>query len=220
MTNSALTLRDMLMTISATTGNTKTRLFQSVDKSKMGTGFTLSFHPDKAAEAAMGIKGLYSRLLTSKHGKGINSFFTTDAIDSGTKMEWDPKTKTVTSQDDKELATILGMDDNMAVVSPKAVVNAEDELPTRLTTYQPERGDDDSVSTLGTKRSAKDSAPPSKKVCTHLSWDKVMADNDTASNTSSLTMGTMKTRISTIETHMTQVTSQMTQLGQMMGQLL
>jgi hypothetical protein len=55
----ALMLRDMIMTVPATTGNTKTSLFQSVDKSKKGTGFTLLFHPDKYAEAVMNINGLY-----------------------------------------------------------------------------------------------------------------------------------------------------------------
>jgi hypothetical protein len=100
MKDSDCTLRDMIMSLPATTGNTKTSLFQSIDKATKGVGFTLSFHPDKAAEAVMGIRGLYPRLL-AKYGKGINSFFTADAIDAGIKMEWDPKTKKVSSEDDK-----------------------------------------------------------------------------------------------------------------------
>lgn len=109
----ALTLCDMIMTIPASTGNTSTPLFQSPDKAKNG-GFNLSFHPDKSAEGCMLIKGLYSRLL-AKYGKGINSFFTTDAVDAGLKMESDPKSKKVTSQDGRELASILGMDDDMTI---------------------------------------------------------------------------------------------------------
>jgi hypothetical protein len=73
MKNSELTLRDMIMTTKATTGNIKTPLFQSLDASMRGAGFVLSFHPDKTAEACMTIKGLYPRLL-AKYGQGINAF--------------------------------------------------------------------------------------------------------------------------------------------------
>jgi hypothetical protein len=55
MKDSDFTLRDMIMALPATTGNTKTSLFQSINKATKGVGFTLSFHPDKAAEAVMGI---------------------------------------------------------------------------------------------------------------------------------------------------------------------
>jgi hypothetical protein len=67
MKNSELTLRNMIMTTKATTGNTKTPLFQSLDASMRGAGFVLSFHPDNPAQACMTIKGLYPRLLV-KYG--------------------------------------------------------------------------------------------------------------------------------------------------------
>jgi hypothetical protein len=94
MKDSDFTLHNMIMSIPATTDNTKTSLFQSINIAMKCAGFTLSFHPDKAAESVMGMRGLYPRLL-AKHGKGINSFFTADVINAGIKMEWDPKTKKV-----------------------------------------------------------------------------------------------------------------------------
>jgi hypothetical protein len=191
MKDSDFTLRDMIMSLPATTGNTKTSLFQSIDKAMKGAGFTLSFHPNMAAKAVMGIRGLYLRLL-AKYGKGINSSFTADALDAGIKMEWDPKTKKVSSEDDKELACTVGMDNDMDIAPPTASSNLEAELPMRLTTYQPERGEEDSVSTLGTKRSAKDSAQPFKEACTHEVCTEVLTDHDLASDTSSLTTGTAR----------------------------
>jgi hypothetical protein len=219
MKDSDFTLRDMIMSLPATTGNTKTSLFQSIDKATKGAGFTLSFHPDKAAEAVMGIRGLYPHLL-AKYGKGINSFFTADAIDAGIRMEWDPKTKKVSSEDDKELACIVGMDNDVNIAPLTVSSTLEEELPIRLTTYQPERGEEDSVSTIGTKRSANDSAQPFKKARTHEVRTEVLTNHDLASDISSLTTGTMKTRMSTMETQITQVNTQMTQLGQLMRQIL
>jgi hypothetical protein len=106
-------------------------------------------------------------------------------------------------------------------ITPRAASSTlEEELPSRLTTYQPERGEEDSVSTLGTKRSAKDSSQPFKKAGTQEVRTDVLADNDLASGTSSLTTGTMKTRMSTMETQITQVNTQMTQLGHLMRQML
>jgi hypothetical protein len=75
------------------------------------------------------------------------------------------------------------------------------------------------VSTLGTKRSAKDRPHPQKKA--RIIRDEIMTDVDNASDTSSLTTtGTMKTRMSTMENHMSHVTAQMTQLGDLMKQML
>jgi hypothetical protein len=162
---------------------------------------------------------LYPRLL-AKYGKGINSFFTADVINAGIKMEWDPKTKKVSSEDDKKLACIVGMDNNMDIAPPTASSTLEAELPIRPTTYQPERGEEDSVSTLGTKRSAKGSAQPFKKARTHEVRTDVLTDHDLASDTSSLTTGTMKTHMSTMETQITQVNAQITQLGQLIRQML
>jgi hypothetical protein len=205
MKDSDFTLRDMIMHIPATTGNTNTSLFQYIDKATKDAGLTLSFHPDKAAKAVMGIWSLYRRLL-AKHGKGINYFLTANVIiDAGIKMEWDPKTKKMSSEDDKELACIVGMDDDMGITPPTATDNFEAELPVCITTYQPERGEEDSVSTIGTKCSAKDSTQPFKTVCMHEVHTEVLTDQDLARDTSSLTTGTMKTRTSTMETQITKV---------------
>jgi hypothetical protein len=84
-----------------------------------------------------------------------------------------------------------------------------------LTTYQPERGDDDSVSTLGTKRSANEGNQPQKKART-----EIVTTSDDVSAASTLTTGTMKTRMSTMETQITEVNSSITQLGQLMRQML
>ena len=54
------TLCDMIIALPSKTGNTTTPLFMSIDLPWKGSGYTIQFHPDKAMEASMVIKGLYT----------------------------------------------------------------------------------------------------------------------------------------------------------------
>jgi hypothetical protein len=105
-------------------------------------------------------------------------------------------------------------------MTPVALLDLQEvELPKCLHTYQKERSDEDLVSTLETKCSAKDSSHSQKKAC--IICNEIMTDADNASDTSSLTTtGIMKTPMSTMENQMSQVTTQMTQLGDLMKQML
>jgi hypothetical protein len=210
------TLRDMIMAIPATTGNTGTPLYMAINAPWRGKGFVISYHPDKADEAATILNGLYPRLF-AQYGDSINNFFTAKGLKKGKTMTWDPTTNQVSSAFDDEIAGVYEADPEMMSLGDKARAQVAAELPQREFTFQKERGDADSISTMGgTRRSRSDEViPPSKKPRT----DVVTMDADSASNASSLTAGTkytMQTKMSTLETNVTDMQKGFKQMETMM----
>jgi hypothetical protein len=109
--------QNLLMDITSSTGNKNFQLLFSIDKSWKGSGYMFSFHPDKNNEASMTIKGLYARL-AHVHGDKIHKYFTPPAIEAGVGMTWDPITKRVSSEEDREVNNLLGLDGNMSFTIP------------------------------------------------------------------------------------------------------
>jgi hypothetical protein len=174
----------MIMEIPATTGNTKTLLFMAINAPWKGKGFVISYHPAKADKASTMLNGLYSHLLV-KYGDAINNFFTSKGIKKGRTMKWDPVTNQVTSIHDEELNGVFDAIPEMVDLGKmKANSDAAAGVPRRgeVFTFQKERADDDSISTMGgrvTRRSRQDdTAPPSKKPRTQT----VTMDTNNASN--------------------------------------
>jgi hypothetical protein len=84
------TLCGMIMAIPATTGNTSTPLYLAINSPWRGKGFVISYHADKADEAATILNGLYPRGLFAQYGEAINNFFTAKGLKKGRTMTWDP----------------------------------------------------------------------------------------------------------------------------------
>jgi hypothetical protein len=125
------TLRDMIMEIPATTGNTETLLFMAINAPWKGKGFVILYHPAKADEASTTLNGLYPRLL-AKYGNAINNFFNSKGIKKGRTMKWDPTTNQVTSIHDAELDGVFKADPGMANLGGlKAKDDAADGVPQR-----------------------------------------------------------------------------------------
>jgi hypothetical protein len=210
------TLRDMIMAIPATTGNTSTPLYMAINAPWRGKGFVISYHPDKADEAATILNGLYPRLF-AQYGEAINNFFTAKGLKKGRTMTWDPATNQVSSTFDDEIVGVYNADPEMMTLGDKARAQVAADLPQQEFTYQKERGDADSISTMGgTRRSRSDETiPPSKKARTNV----VTMDADSASNASSLTAGTkftMQTKMSALETNVTAMQTGIQQMETMM----
>jgi hypothetical protein len=220
------TLREMIMEIPATTGNTETPLFMAINAPWKGKGFVISYHPAKADEASTTINGMYPRLL-AKYGDAINNFFTSKGIKKGRTMKWDSTTNQVTSIHDEELNGVFDADPEMADLDKmKATDEATTGVPKRgeVFTFQKERTDDDSISTMGgggTRRSRQDdTATPSKK---KPRTQTVTMDTDNNSNASSLTGNTkytIQTKMSTMETTITDMQSGMKNMEQMMSSMM
>jgi hypothetical protein len=117
------------MKIPSSTGNKTLPLFLSINKSWKGSRYTFSFHPDKNDEASMTIKGLYARL-AHVHGGKIHNYFTPPAIEAGVRMTWDPITKKVSLEEDREVVDLLGLDGDMTFTIP-ASSETEAELGKR-----------------------------------------------------------------------------------------
>ena len=141
-------------------------------------------------------------------------------------MKWDPITNQVTSIHDEELNGVSDADPEMADLDKtKATDDAAARVPKRgeVFTFQKERTDDDSISTMGgggTRRSRQDdTAPPSKKPRTQT----VTMDADNASNASSLTGNTkytIQTKMSTMENTIGDMQSGMKNMEKMMTNLM
>jgi hypothetical protein len=188
------TLRDMIMAIPATTGNTSTPLYMAINAPWRGKGFVISYHPDKADEAATILNGLYPRLF-AQYGDSINNFFTAKGLKKGRTMTWDPVTNQVSSTFDDEIAGVYDADPEMMTLGDKARAQVAAKLPQRSR--------------------SEEVIPPSRKPRT----DVVTMDADSASNASSLTAGTkytMQTKMSTLETNVTDMQQGFKQMEAMM----
>ena len=210
------------MDIPSSTGNKKLPLFLSIDKSWKGNGYTFSFHPDKNDEASMTIKGLYARL-AYVYGEKIHKYFTPPAIEAGVRMTWDPITKKVSSEEDREVDELLGLDDDMTFKIP-ASTDTEAELGTRKIVFRAEKTDDSVLTfTEGSKRPLPGEIVVQTKK-KHKSTDDMDTSDSTsasskvsskASDNSSLSFSTRKTidsRISTIESGLSQCIKLMNQV--------
>jgi hypothetical protein len=211
------------MDIPSSTGNKHTPLFLSIDKSWKGNGYTFSFHPDKNDEASMTVKGLYARL-AYVHGEKIHKYFTPPAIEAGVRMTWDPLTKKVSSEEDREVNDLLGLDDDMTFKIPP-ITETEADISKRKIVFRAEKTDDSVLTfTEGSKRPL-----PGEIVVQTKKKRKSTEDMDTdesasatsskassrASDNSSLSFSTRKTidsRISTIESGLSQCIQLMNQV--------
>ena len=62
-------------------------LISSIDKMWRGSGFAYSYHPKRAVEASMVIKGIFSRLAHSFGEENIMGFFSIGGIKEGRSIE-------------------------------------------------------------------------------------------------------------------------------------
>lgn len=192
------TLRTMIMKLPSHTGNTKTPLFSSIDAPFRGSGFNIQFHPKKAQEATMTIKGLYTRLCAEYEEETIKGFFTPQAIRRARDMTYDIETGRISSTNDTEVADILGADDDMDCFTTISAITASTALSSGINDatstsakstliYQDERsfGTSDSVSTFGSKK-------PRRTKATSATDDNASQASSITDNTgrSSLTAGT------------------------------
>jgi hypothetical protein len=204
------------MAIPAATGNTSIPLYMAINAPWRGKGFVILYHPDKAEEAATMLNSLYP-LLFAQYREAINNFFTAKGLKKGRTKTWDPITNQVSSTFDDEIAGVYNADPKMMTLGNKARAQVAAELPQREFTFQKERGDADSISTMGgTQRSCSDETIlPSKKARTNV----VTMDAGSASNASSLTAGTkftMQTKMSALETNMMAMQTGIKQMETMM----
>ena len=88
----------------------------------------------------MMIKGLYARL-AYVHGDKIHKYFTPPAIQVGVRMTWDPITKKVSSEEDREVNNLLGIDGGMTFKIP-AILETEAELGKQKSVFRAEKTDD------------------------------------------------------------------------------
>ena len=136
------------MAIPATTGNTSTPLYTAINAFWRGIGFVISYHPDKADKAATILNGLYP-CLHAQYGEVINNFFTAKGLKKGRMMTWDPATNQVSSAFDDEIAGVYDADPEMMTLGDKARAQVAAEVPQREFAFQKERGDANSISTMG-----------------------------------------------------------------------
>ena len=230
------TLRQALMNIKATSGTTTTPLIYAIDRRWNRTGYNFSFHPDKYDEGCRKVKGLVPILLSQYAEEQIRGFFSPRAMIEGKQLEYNSLTGTVTSADDRELASLLGTEDEMA--SLQAYNNqADNSTDGAHTTFGNRMGitltkertpDNDSVSTLGggSKRASRPSVfnfalgmgqthtnnptPTGETFTAMHRGASTHSDNQSTSTTSSLSLGskyTMHTRISDIESKFSNMNS-------------
>ena len=143
-------------------------------------------------------------------------------------MQWDQATQSMTSSNDTEVDEIAKADQDMefGISAPEATgteISSMTGAEPTLETFQRKRtGDDDSVSTFGrriTVNNHKETQSARKEDATHHSQkqksgnDSVTSNASNVSNTSSLTNGSVKSRMSCME-------STVDKLGQMMQQVM
>ena len=194
-----ITLRQWIMNIHATAEGTKGQLFQSIEPAYRQPGYNVSYHPAKTAEASTTLKGLYARA-KAKFGTKVTSLFTTKAQALGERMTWDEKTGKLTSDDDVGLAAAVEADDDMTIFQVPTAHNPS----TPAFIFQRERDqDDDSVSTMNPKKKQKTSpatVTPEKQT--------KRDDASTSTGCSSLTQGTVGTRLTTVEEQLSNISIQ------------
>jgi hypothetical protein len=200
-----ITIRDLVMQFKSTTGNTDTPLFASIDKKWKGAGFNFTFHPAKAIEAEIVMRGIYPRLV-HHHGETIiNPFFTHTAIKNGRSMQYDPVTHRVKSEADDAISLLTEADPDMAFFMEDTEMKEAEAFGQRADIFVKERTDDDSVSTFQPKRHAPpdeitaQKAKKKAKKSDNTTTDDSTATGSTASSLSITTKHTFDSRISSIE---------------------
>ena len=199
------TLREAIMSIPAQNGNKMNSLVFSIDKRWRLPGLNFTFHPDKAQEGAMMVKGLVPRLVHMFSEEQIRPFFTPEAFAAGITMEYDPATGNVKSAADFDLEDILAEDDEMASLKPQRAQDsetAETGFGQRVSLVK-ERSDEDTISTFNdgnnksntTVETTKATIPPSEIEAEAGST----GSESTTSSLSLATKATMSTRISSVE---------------------
>ena len=200
-----LTLRDAIMSISAKTGNATNPLVFSIDNRWRLPGLNFTFHPEKAQEGAMMVKGLVPKLVHRFSAEQIRPFFTPEAFGAGQAMEYDPSTGNVRSAADFDLEDILAEDDEMASLKTpdeEDKTSADAEFGKRISLVK-ERSDEDTISTFhnedkrttGKNEDNQTTIPPTEINAESQST----GSNSTTSSLSLNTKATMSTRISTVE---------------------
>ena len=114
-------LGDLIMGIK--TKDSEHPLFALVDRKWNGQGYNISFHPKKAIEANMTLRGLYPRLVHKNGKEKFNLFFSPKAVSEGRYMKYDPEKQTVTTEADKSISNLNKIDRDM-VVDQKPIQNS------------------------------------------------------------------------------------------------
>jgi hypothetical protein len=221
------TIRQAIMAIPATTGNTDTPLVFSIDRKWKQTGYNFSFHPDKLDEGRRLVRGLIPILLHSYSEDQLKPFFTPRTFAAGKHLTYDPVTDAVSSTADRDLNSIFDGDDEMASIVPGK--EAMDDAPggqvfgQQLTTaLTKERHDDDTISTLhngdNTRPHTLGALPDA--ITAHNERSTQAAHSDTrstgsATTTSSLsitTKHTLNSRMTHMETDVGDIHSQLSEI--------
>ena len=138
--NMEKTLRELIMSIKGK--DSKYPLFASIDQKWNGQGFNFSFHPDKAIEANMTIRGLYPRLAHEYSEENISAFFSPRAVSEGRYMKYDLVKKAVTTEADESIFELSSIDKDMEVKYDKPTNMGAQQV------FEKERQENDSVSTF------------------------------------------------------------------------
>ena len=193
--NKNKTLREIIMNIKAKTGNVSTPLIAGIDKAWKGTGYIFSFHPNKTAEAAVMIRGLYPRLAAQCEEGELNKFFTPEAIKEGNRMHYDEETGNVWSVDDEDVTSILGLDEDRVLQSKEEEENPFEK--SNMNMLVRERGEEDSVSTFGGSKRALPEEVQATRKKKAKSNDSVAMETENSSTSSLSIREASRTIIST-----------------------
>jgi hypothetical protein len=152
LSGSTNTLRQAIMSIPTTTGNTSTPLVFSIDRRWKQPGYMFSFHPDKLEEGRRTVKGLILILIHKLGEEPIKPFFTPRALLEGKDLLFDPITGAISFIADRDLASIFDDDDEMSTIQLLVPAGHQDTAQIsgqRMTSaLTKERADDDTISTM------------------------------------------------------------------------
>ena len=235
----ATTIRDAIMKIkSSDTSLGDVPLISSIDKMWRGRGFNYSYHPKRAVEASMVIKGLFPRLAYEFGEENITAYFSPLAVKEGRTLQYDPKTHQVTSEADIALATLADADKDMDLSEyTKAAEDVKKgaNFGERAEEFVGERipGSSDSMSTFNKNGAKSDKPVPvvdleegqkqSAQGEERSSYERNTGGNDdsTTSTLSKDTKQSINSRISGIETNVSKQFSDFkSQMDEMMTAIL
>jgi Fe-S-cluster-containing dehydrogenase component len=198
------TFRDALMAIRSV--ENKSQLLFSIDQMWRGSSLIFSFHPRRATEAAMVVKGLYPRMAHYYGADNIRLFFTPEALVEGRLMKYDPDTHLVTSAADESLAALLDVDADMNFEETKT--DNATEFGERGVEFVGEKvpGDDETVSTFGPKAASSGAGKakprrqtPMQEVSVSQKAHDTDNDDSTTSSLSRETKKSLSSRMSMME---------------------
>ena len=157
-------------------------VFQSIDRVRQGTGYTLQYHPDRCEIAEAVIRGMVPMLLHKYSKRKLADSLSAAAFLNIDDMEYDPETGIVTSGADKSLNVMVDMDSELFINKSKEEENEEMTEVKKSNAIILDKRDweSDSVSTFN-KRTASTMENTSAK--RHKSVDTMEVDSQLSTST-------------------------------------